>query len=156
MEKKSEYAVLTDKVAIPYEIATGPTWARFFEGLRQEKIYGTRCPECKRVLVPARSFCPRCFVDTDEWIEISQEGSIVSWALTEYEYYGMPTKPPFIGSLIRLDGTDSNFLHLIGGFDLSDPEFVRKTVKNGMKVRAVWNKEKKGHIMDIKYFEPVK
>jgi len=156
MEKKSEYDILTDKVAIPYEIAAGPTWTRFFEGFRQEKIYGTRCPKCKRVLVPARSFCPRCFVDTDEWIEISQEGSIVSWALTEYEYYGMPTKPPFIGALIRLDGTDSNFLHLIGGFDLSDPEFVRKTVKNGMKVKAVWNKEKKGHIMDIKYFEPVK
>jgi len=156
MEKKSEYDILTDKVAIPYEIAAGPTWTRFFEGFRQEKIYGTRCRKCKRVLVPARSFCPRCFVDTDEWIEISQEGSIVSWALTEYEYYGMPTKPPFIGALIRLDGTDSNFLHLIGGFDLSDPEFVRKTVKNGMKVRAVWNKEKKGHIMDIKYFEPVR
>jgi uncharacterized OB-fold protein len=56
----------------------------------------------------------------------SQEGAIVAWALTEYEYFGMPTKPPFIGALIRLDGTDSNFLHLIGGIDLSDSELVRK------------------------------
>ena len=68
----------------------------------------------------------------------------------------MPTKPPFIGALIKLDGTDVNFLHLIGGFDLSDPEHVRKTVKNGMKVKALWNDEKKGTIMDIKYFTPVK
>jgi uncharacterized OB-fold protein len=32
---------------------------------------------------------------------------------------------------------------------------VMKTVKNGMKVKAVWKEEKTGHIMDIKYFEPI-
>jgi uncharacterized OB-fold protein len=67
----------------------------------------------------------------------------------------MPTKPPFIGALIRLDGTDSNFLHLIGGIDLSDAEYVRRTIKNGMRVTVVWNAEKKGHILDIKYFKPL-
>lgn len=68
--------------------------------------------------VPARSFCPRCFIRNDEWVEVSQTGKIVAWALTKYEYFGMPTKPPFIGALIRLDNTDSNFLHLVGGFDM--------------------------------------
>ncbi|HOO91006.1 MAG TPA: hypothetical protein PLA74_09325, partial [Syntrophales bacterium] len=77
------------------------------------------------------------------------------WALTDYEYFGMPTKPPFIGALIKLDNTDTSFLHLIGGFDLRDFDTVRKTVKNGMKVKAVWKEEKTGHIMDIRYFEPV-
>ena len=57
--------------------------------------------------------------------------------------------------MIRLDGTDVNFLHLIGGFDMSDLDTVRKKVKNGMRVKAVWKKEKKGHILDIKYFTPV-
>jgi len=95
-------------------------------------------------------------VETDNWVEVSQEGALISWALTEYEYFGMPTKPPFIGALIKLDGTDTNFLHLIGGIDLSDPEYVRETVKNGMKVKAVWKEEKEGHILDIKYFAPVK
>ncbi len=153
---KVEYTILKDEVAIPYELAMGPTWTRFFEGLKEEKIYATRCPRCNRVLVPARSYCPRCFVETDQWLEVSQEGTIVCWALTEYEYFAIPVKPPYIGALIKLDGTDTNFLHLIGGIDLSDPEYVRKTVKNGMKVKAVWNAEKKGNIMDIKYFEPVR
>ncbi len=155
MEEKRDYYILEDEVAIPYENAYGPTWTRFFEGFREEKIYGSRCGKCNRVLVPARSYCPRCFVEIDDWVEVSQEGSIVSWVLTDYEYFGMPTKPPFIGALIKLDGTDCNFLHLVGGVDLSDAEEVRRTIKNGMKVRAVWKDDRKGHILDIKYFEPV-
>jgi uncharacterized OB-fold protein len=155
MEKKENYVIM-DEVTIPYELAYGRTWTQFFDGFREEKILGSKCPKCGRVLVPMRSFCPRCFEEISQAVEVSQEGIIISWALTEYEYFGMPTKPPFIGALIKLDGSDTNFLHLIGGIDLSNPEQVRKTVKNGMRVKAVWNPEKKGHIMDIKYFEPVK
>ena len=147
--------IIEAEVRIPYELAVGPTWYRFFEGLKQEKIFATRCPKCNRVLVPARSFCPRCFVDMEQWVEVSQEGEIAAWVLTDYEYFGMPIKPPFIGSLIRLEGTDCTFNHLIGGFDLSDLDTVRKKVKNGMRVKAVWEKEKKGHILDIKYFKPL-
>ncbi|MFH1349326.1 MAG: Zn-ribbon domain-containing OB-fold protein [Pseudomonadota bacterium] len=152
---KKGYPILEAEAIIPYESAFGPTWHGFFEGFKEEKIFGTRCSKCNRVLVPARSFCPRCFVDMEEWVEVSNEGEVVAWALTDYEYFGMPTKPPFVSALIKLDGTDCSFLHLIGGFDLRDLETVRKTIKNGMKVRAVWEKEKKGQIMDIKYFEPV-
>jgi hypothetical protein len=51
----------------------------------------------------------------------------------------MPTEPPFIGALIRLDGTDVDFLQLLGGIDLADLDKVRET----------------GHILDLKYFTPV-
>ncbi len=156
MSKKLDYDIVTSEVSIPYELAYGPTWTRFFDGFKEGKIYGTRCSKCGRVLVPARSFCSRCFDEVSEWVEVSQEGELVAWALTNYEYFGMPTKPPFIGALIRLDNTDSNFLHLVGGMDLSDDAEVRRTVKNGMRVRAVWKEAKQGHILDIKYFEPVK
>jgi hypothetical protein len=67
----------------------------------------------------------------------------------------MPTEPPFIGSLIRLNGTDVNFLHLMGGFDLNNFDEVKKIIKSGMKVEAVWSDDRKGHIMDIKHFRPL-
>ena len=41
----------------------------------------------------------------------------------------------------------SHFLHLAGG--------NLKKLKSGAKVQAVWNDEKKGHMLDIKYFELV-
>jgi uncharacterized OB-fold protein len=32
---------------------------------------------------------------------------------------------------------------------------VRKTIKKNMRVKAVWNDERRGDVMDIRYFEPV-
>ena len=150
-----EYRTLQTEVRLPYQLAYGATWTRYFEGMKQEKIFGTRCSKCSRVLVPARTFCPRCFVDTEEWIECAQEGTLIAWCLTNYSYFAQPLKPPFITAMILLDGTDTNFLHLLGGFDMNDLETVRRTVKNGMRVRAVWEKKKKGHILDLRYFTPV-
>jgi len=153
-DKKGNPIIETEAI-IPYQSVLGPTWFRFFEGLKEEKIYGTKCQKCRRVLVPARAFCPRCFLDMEEWVKVPSEGEILAWVYTNYEYFGMPTKPPFITAIIRLDGTDTGFLHLIGGFDLSDVEKVRTRVKDGARVQAVWRKEKQGHVMDIEYFRPL-
>ena len=150
-----EYRVLETEVSLPYQVAYGATWTRFFEGLKEEKIFGTMCEKCKRVLVPARSFCPRCFVDTDKWVEVSQEGTLVAWVLTNYTYYAQPLKPPFITGVIKLDGTDVNFLHLLGGFDITNLESARAILHKGIRVKAVWNENKTGNILDIKYFAPL-
>ncbi|MEW6261572.1 MAG: Zn-ribbon domain-containing OB-fold protein [Thermodesulfobacteriota bacterium] len=150
-----EYRTIETEVRLPYRLAYGETWTRFFEGMKAAKLLGSKCRQCQRVLVPARTFCPRCFVDTDEWLECSQEGIVVAWVLTNYRYFAQPIEPPFISALIKLDGTDVNFLHLIGGFDLTDMETVRRKVWNGMKVKAVWEEERLGHILDIKYFAPM-
>ena len=150
-----EYKTIKTEVRLPYELAYGETWSRFFEGLQEKKIYGTKCSKCNRVLVPARSFCPRCFVNMDEWIELSPEGTITTFIYVNYKFYGQPLEPPYVCATIRLDGTDVDILHIIGGFDVSDYEFVCNKIKNGTRVRAVWNENRSGHIFDIKYFEPV-
>lgn len=149
------FHTLRHDVWLPYRFAVGPAFNRFYEGLKAEKILGNKCPDCGMILVPARTFCPKCFVDMAEWVEVSQEGEVVTWIISNEKFLGMPSDPPFIGALIRLDGTSCNFLHLIGGLPLNDPDAVRSRVKRGSRVRAVWNDEKKGHLLDIKYFEPV-
>lgn len=151
---KGGYPVIEAEAKVTYELAHGPTWTRFFEGLKQEKILADKCPTCARVLVPARTFCPRCFVEMGEWIELAQEGQLVGWSLTEIGYFGMPTEPPFITGVVNLDGADCSFMHLVGGIDLSDVDAVRSVVRNGMRVKIVWNDIKNGCIMDIKYFTP--
>jgi uncharacterized OB-fold protein len=65
-------------------------------------------------------------------------------------------RPPYALGLIRLDGTDCDFIHFIGGIDLSDLKKVREKIKVGAKVKAVWNKEKNANIYDISYFKPLK
>lgn len=149
------FHTLRHDVWLPYQFSIGPTFYRFYEGLKEEKIWGNKCPECGKILVPARTFCPACFVDMGEWMEVSQEGEVVTWTLASDEFFGMPQAPPFISALIRLDGTSCNFLHLIGGLSIDDPESVKSRLNRGSRVRAVWNDEKKGHLLDIKYFEIV-
>ena len=144
------------EVVVPYEVALGTTWTKFFDNLKEEKILGTRCKKCNRVFVPPRAFCPRCFEDTDEWVEVGQEGVVETWSYATLKFYGQIPDPPFVGAQIHLDGCDTGFMHRIAGFDLSDFEEVKKIVKLGERVKAVWSKEKHGDITDIDYFEPVK
>jgi uncharacterized OB-fold protein len=148
------YRTLEAEVRLPYQLAYGETWARFFDGMKEEKILGTKCPKCNRVLVPARTFCPRCFVDSDQWIECAQEGKLVSWVLINYTFFDQLIKPPFITGMIRLDGTDVEFMHFVGGFDLNNLEEVKNRVQTGIRVKAVWEKERSGSILDLKYFAP--
>jgi uncharacterized OB-fold protein len=142
-------------VWLPFWFALGPAFYKWFEGLKEEKIWGNRCPRCSKVLVPARTFCPQCNADMGEWIEVAQEGEIVTWTLSSKPIFGLSEDPPILGALIRLDGTDCDLLHLVGGFDTGDPEAVKARVRRGTRVRAVWAEEKRGHMLDLRYFQPV-
>jgi len=116
----------------------------------------TKCPKCNRVLVPARKFCSRCFEDTEEWVQVSDKGTITTWSLVNFTFTGQTTTPPYIVALVQLDGADNSITHLVGGIDLSDVERVKDQIDIGMRVQAKWAEERKGHIMDIEYFEPAK
>lgn len=152
---KEEFREIKAEVVVPYELAVGSTWSRFYDALKEETILGKKCRKCKRVFVPPRTFCPRCFEVMDEWVEVEQKGIVETWALINMPFYGQQLEIPFVSAQIRLEGSDTGFTHRIGGFDLSDFDTVRQRVKLGSLVKAVWNKEKKGNILDIEYFEPV-
>ncbi len=149
-----EYRTMSNDVALPYRWSLGPVWTRFFDGLREETIYGTKCLKCNRVLVPARPFCPACHAEMEEWVEISGEGTVQSWTLVNNSYYAQVKKPPYVMALIRLDGTDCGLSHFIGGIDVSSIEKVREKIRIGTRVKVKWREEKNADIYDIAYFEP--
>jgi hypothetical protein len=128
--------VVEEGVSLSFRYAAGEAASRFLAALRDEKkIYGTRCPTCGRVLVPARSFCPRCYVDTTEWIEVGPMGTLVAVAAA----------PPPLLALIHLDGADTNFLHLLAE---TPPDLL--TV--GMRVEPVFAEQRIGSVLDITHF----
>jgi len=153
---KAESRIVEGKISLPYRWAMGPVITRFFEEFKNKRIMGTKCPKCKRVLVPARGFCPRCFVDATEWVQVSDKGTVKTWSLITFEFTGQPLPPPYITGLIDLDGADTALSHLIGGIEFSDLEKVKDRVKIGMRVKAKWRDERQGNIRDIEYFEPIR
>lgn len=153
--EKEEIGVVEGTISLAYRWALGPVFTKFFEEFRDKKIMGTRCSKCARVLVPARKFCPRCFEEPTEWVQVSDKGTVRTWSLITFQYSGQPIKPPYITALIDLDGADTALAHLIGGIDLSDIEKVGENVRIGMKVEAKWRDERQGNIHDIEYFKPI-
>jgi uncharacterized OB-fold protein len=60
----------------------------------------------------------------------------------------MPLEPPYAYGIVRLDGADTDFVHIIKE---SNPE----KLKIGMKVKAVFKVKPRKNILDIEYFEPI-
>jgi uncharacterized protein len=136
------------RVDVEYHWSAGIAGSKFFTELRDNgKILGTKCPECKRVLVPPRIFCEECFVDTDEWVEVSTSGEILTFAESYFGLQGQRLEEPWYIGIIKLDGADGGLFHRIVKGD--------SEIAIGGRVEAVLADERKGHIMDIVNFKTV-
>ncbi len=132
-----------------YTRYAGRTGSRFLIELRDnKKIMGTKCPVCGKVYVPARSLCYVCFKPMDQWVEVSTEGTLMSYTLVYQSEPSYPVKTPFAYGIIKLDGADTGFAHIIG-------EVNPTNLKIGMRVKAVFKDKRVGSILDISHFKPV-
>ena len=137
-----------------YEHAIGPTASHFFDSIKEkEKVLGKRCPECERVLVPPRSFCDRCFVETKDWVELGLEGVIESFTFVYQHFRGLP-EPPYALAFVLLDGGDTAIGNFVRGVDLSDPKKAGSAIYIGRRVKTVFAPDRKGSVLDF-WFEPV-
>lgn len=134
------------EIEYPYTSATGKAVGRFLTALRDDKrIWGLRCPKCQRVVVPAQDYCETCAEDMSEWVEVGQEGKIVTWTVVHRDQALYPHKAPFAYALIQLDGADTCIVHTVLARDYS-------ALREGTRVKAVWSEERTGHIRDIDHF----
>lgn len=140
------------QIYIPNTFSAGATGSRFLISLRDKgKIFGTRCPACNRVYVPARSVCMDCFAQLDKWVEVSDKGTVLTYAIDhESKPIIQPSQPPIVYAIIQLDGADTGFVHMLG-------EVEPEKLSIGMRVQAVFKpkKERAASILDIKHFKPI-
>jgi uncharacterized OB-fold protein len=137
-------------IRVPYTWAAGAVASKFYAGLRDKKIYGVRCLTCRVVLVPPKKTCHLCFGDLDEWVEVSDVGTLQTFTVVHYDEPEMhPLRAPFAYGIIKLDGADTGMTHLIAEADL-------RALKEGMRMKAVFKEKPEGNYLDIEYFKPVK
>ncbi|HQG30476.1 MAG TPA: 3-keto-5-aminohexanoate cleavage protein [Deltaproteobacteria bacterium] len=139
------------KLALPYTYFAGRVGSKFITTIRdQKKIMGVRCGTCGKVFIPPRQTCEKCFSDIREnWVDLKNTGTVTNYTVVRYDDKHLPRKAPFVMALIKLDGADTPFVHILEGVD---PE----KVEIGMKVEAVFAKETTNTILDIDHFAPVK
>jgi uncharacterized OB-fold protein len=135
------------RLEYPYARTVGSTISRFFTGLRERRIEGARAPD-GRVLVPPPDFDPKTGAPLDDWVTVSDEGTVTAWSWVPEPLAGQPLDHPFAWALIRLDGADSTLLHAV---DAGSPD----RIATGARVRARWSAEPEGAMTDLACFEVV-
>lgn len=144
-----ELIAYESRIKVPYTWSVGEVGSRFLTEIKEnQKIWGTRCPVCESVFVPPKKTCTYCFVPIHEWTEVRDEGVLQTYTIARYKTDLIPQDSPQIIGIILLDGASTGLVHLIG-------EAPPEKLKVGMRVKAVFNKERKGHILDIKHFKPI-
>ena len=107
----------------------------FGEELAQGRIIGHKCPECGKVYMPPRGYCPLCVVETTEAneVEVANEGTITTFSvITPLQYQGQEETEDYVQGTILLDGADTTIMVMrMDGIAIGD-------VRMGMRVRAVF------------------
>ena len=133
-----------------YRYFAGETASRFFAELRQRRIVGRRCPQCERVLVPARAYCDQCFVDTTDWVTVGNEGVVETFTILTASFPGMP-EPPLAIAYVTLDGAATALLSFVDGLDLADIEATAKTLLGQPRVEVLFAAEPQGRMTDFHF-----
>ena len=144
-----ETPIVVDVSAISdFQVTVGATGSKFLTEIRDNKqIMGIKCPSCKKVYVPPRTHCPTCFVRMSEWVKLSGKGTLETYTIVRYQEPYMPREAPYAYGVIKMDGTDTGLVHMLGEVDLDK-------IKVGMRLEPVFKEQREGSILDIDYFKP--
>jgi len=149
-ENNKDCFVQEGKMALPNQYFAGRVGSKFIISLRDEnKILGVKCNTCNKVYVPPREYCEKCLEKLDEnWIELGGEGVITNYTIVNYNDKHLPRRAPYILAMIKVDGADTPFAHIVEGIAPED-------VKIGMRVKAFFADNTTNTILDLDHFEPL-
>lgn len=140
-----EIALLTITHQFSYRHSLGKT-SKFFLELKNGKLFATKCPVCSAVYMPPRAVCPQDLQVT-EWLELSGKGTLASWTVCPYPPSYVATETPYILAYIRLEGTESLFLHQLR-------KVAPEQLYHGLELKAVFGTVATKHPLDYIWFEP--
>jgi len=134
----------------PYKHSTGETIGRFLAGLKEQKtIWGQRVPG-QGVVVPPTGYSELDASPAGEWVAVKDTGTVAAVAVVREPLERLhPFAQPFAYVLVKLDGADTAFAHVV--------KDGLETLKVGARVQAVWapDDERKGHVRDIVCFRQI-
>ena len=134
------------ELGFTYTRSTGPVVGRFLTELRNRKIVGIKGSD-GRVIVPPMEYDPETAEELSEFVEVGQQGEIVSWCWVHEPRQAHLMDVPFALAMIRLDGADVPMIHYLRA--------PHDDIATGGRVQVVWADETKGYITDISCFELV-
>src|SRR4030042_6236061 len=115
-------------ITIVAEIPISKT-LKFWEGLKEGKVYGTKCCKCGKLYFPPSADCPDCLCSEMQWVELGDEVEIETFTHVVVRPTSFCQYKPYTVAIGRLkEGV--KVLAWLTGFKLSE-------VRVGMKAKLV-------------------
>ena len=116
------------EIKIVQEIPTSKT-LKFYEGLKEGKVYATKCKDCEKIYFPPMVDCPECLTTGLDWVELSSDAEIETFTRVVIRPTTFQQYKPYTVAIGRLkEGV--KVLAWLTGFKMSE-------VKVGMKAKLV-------------------
>jgi uncharacterized protein len=135
-----------------YSWDAGVAIGRYLHELKAGRLMGVCCDQCRRIVIPPRTFCEWCFKPMDDWVPLPDTGTVNTFSLCYVTWDMQYLDEPQIPAVIDIDGTRPSvgIMHMLGDVNPDD-------VRIGMRVQAVWKppEEREGSILDIRHFRPI-
>jgi uncharacterized OB-fold protein len=78
-EKKTKLPLYISVRELPLRFQFGTSKIqKFFEGLKEGKIYMTQCKKCGEKFFPPQADCPKCIESNMDWIQLNGEGELLT------------------------------------------------------------------------------
>ena len=127
---------MSQMTSVEYRLPQASALAKHIAAaLAEGRVIGHKCPQCGKVYVPPRGYCPLCTVPTTEAneIDVPARGVVTTYSIiTPMQYQGQEEKEDYVQATILLDGSNSTIgMQRLDGIPIPD-------VRTGLRVEAVW------------------
>jgi uncharacterized OB-fold protein len=128
MSSTSMPTIKSKPITIVEEIPISRT-LKFWEGLKEGKIYATKCTKCGRLYFPPSADCPDCLHSDMQWNELSNEAEIETFTHVVIRPTSFSQYKPYTVAIGKLN-EGVKVLAWLTGFKLSQ-------IKVGLKVKLI-------------------
>jgi uncharacterized OB-fold protein len=140
----------TDSIPLEYHYTAGLAGEEFRRELKENgRFLSSKCAKCKTTYIPARMFCPSCFVEIKENTPLEKPGFVYSHTTVIRNRAGEPINEPLIVAMIKFEGVKGGIVHRLQVEEPNGVSFGTKVIPI-LKDRS----ERTGALTDIIAFKP--
>lgn len=145
-DKSATAASLLPAPGKPLPEVDDPFNARFWQGLKEQRLLLQTCSDCQSPRFPASRYCPHCHSEACEWLDADGHGVVVSFCTFHKAYWpGFAAEVPYSVVQVRLINGVQFYSNLVG---------VTAHMAIGMKVQPVFERVSGSELTLLK-FKPV-
>src|SRR5207245_10009039 len=108
----------TDSIPLEFHYTAGVAGEEFRRELRDNgRFLVSKCSKCKSTYIPARMYCPSCFIEMKDQFPIDKTGYVYSFTSVHRDRSGADTELPITVGLVKFEGVKGGIVQLLDVYD---------------------------------------